>query len=126
MTFFEQFKHLATHGLIKVPQAKFENFTQRISAYFYSISKPIVIVLNSYQELIPENAKFILEFIEHLSEFPKIKTIIISRSFNQDALSQNIKSEKINIKALSEELFQKYSTKSDLSYCSRNFWYYIY
>ena len=69
LNFFEQFKHLATHNLINVPQARFENFAQRINAYFYSIEKPIVIVLNSYQELLPENTQAINDFIEHLSEF---------------------------------------------------------
>ena len=108
LNFFEQFKHLATHNLIKVPQARFENFAQRINAYFYSIEKPIVIVLNSYQELLPENTQAINDFIEHLSEFSKIKIIVISRSFSQEKLSSKVKSEKINIKALSEELFQKY------------------
>lgn len=110
LEFFEEFKNLTSQDKIKVPQAKFENFSQRINAYFYSISKPIVIVLNSFQELLPENAKHILDFIAHLSEFAKIKTIIISRSSIQDKLAPNIKFDKINFKALDKELFQKYLT----------------
>ena len=108
LNFFEEFKHLSSHGTIKVPQAKFENFGQRINAYFYSISKPIVIVLNSFQALMPENAQIIIDFITHLSEFAKIKTIIISRNFKLETLNQSIKTEKINFKALDKELFQKY------------------
>ncbi len=110
LDFFEEFKHLSAHGIIKVPQAKFENFSQRINAYFYSISKPIVIVLNSFQTLLPENAQHILDFIAHLSQFAKIKTIIISRNSVQDKLAPEIKVEKINFKALDKELFQKYLT----------------
>ena len=110
LNFFEQFKHLATHNLIKVPQARFESFSQRINAYFYSIENPITIIINSYQELLPENTSEILNFIEHLSEFPKIKIIIITRNFNQEKLSDKVKQEKINITALSEESFQKYIT----------------
>ncbi len=108
--FFEEFKHLSSNGIIKVPQAKFENFSQRINAYFYSISKPIVIVLNSFQTLLPENAQHILDFITHLAQFSKIKTIIISRNSIQDKLAPDIKFEKINFKALDKELFQKYIT----------------
>lgn len=114
LEFFEEFKHLASHGIIKVPQAKFENFSQRINAYFYSISKPIVIVLNSYQALLPDNAKLLLDFIAHLSEFAKIKTVIISRNFNTETLPQNIKFEKISFKALDKELFQKYITANKI------------
>jgi len=114
LEFFEEFKHLASHNIIKVPQAKFENFSQRINAYFYSISKPIVIVLNSYQALLPDNAKLLLDFISHLSEFAKIKTIIISRNFNTETLPQNIKFEKISFKALDKELFQKYITANKI------------
>ncbi len=114
LEFFEEFKHLASHNIIKVPQAKFENFSQRINAYFYSISKPIVIVLNSYQALLPDNAKLLLDFIGHLSEFAKIKTIIISRNFNTENLKPEIKFEKINFKALDKELFQKYITANKI------------
>ena len=114
LEFFEEFKHLASHDIIKVPQAKFENFSQRINAYFYSISKPIVIVLNSYQALLPENAKLLLDFIGHLSEFAKIKTIIISRNFNTETLPKNTKFEKISFKALDKELFQKYITANKI------------
>ncbi len=112
--FFEEFKHLAAHGLIKVPQAKFENFSQRINAYFYSISKPIVIVLNSYQSLLPENAQLLLDFIGHLGEFAKIKTIIISRNFKTETLPKTLTYEKINFKALDKELFQKYITANKI------------
>lgn len=114
LDFFEEFKHLASHDIIKVPQAKFENFSQRINAYFYSIPKPIVIVLNSFQSLLSENAKPILSFIEHLSEFPKIKIVIISRNFNTETLSKSINFEKINFKALEKDLFQKYITANKI------------
>ena len=108
LEFFEEFKHLVSNGKIKAPQAKFENFAQRINAYFYSISRPIVIVLNSFQNLLAENAKLITDFISGLSEFPKIKIIIISRNFNVENLSQNISFEKINFKALEQEIFKKW------------------
>lgn len=114
LEFFEEFKNLTSQGKIKVPQAKFENFSQRINAYFYSISRPIVVVLNSFQELLPENAKHILDFIEHLSEFAKIKTIITSRKSIQDKLAQSIKFDKISFKALDKELFQKYLTANKI------------
>ncbi len=114
LNFFEEFKRLAAQDVIKVPQAKFENFTQRISAYFYSISKPIVIVLNSFQSLLPENAQQVADFVSHLSEFAKIKTIIISRNFKQEILHQTVKTEKISFKALDKDLFQKYLTANKI------------
>lgn len=116
LTFFEEFKKLSMQGVINTPQAKFENFAQRINAYFYSISKPIVIVLDAFGNMNSENAKPVLDFITHLSSFKKIKTIIISRNFDRELLPVDVKVEKITFKALNKSLFDTYLSESKILY----------
>lgn len=106
LTFFEKFKHLVSNGQINLPQAKFDNFSQRINACFSAISKNIVVVINSYQALMAENTKPINDFIKYLTNFKNIKVIVISRNFNADNLT-DVKSEKVVLKALDEIMFQK-------------------
>ena len=114
LTFFEEFKKLSSLGIIKTPQAKFENFAQRINAYFYSISKPIVIVLDSFGNMNSENSKPVIDFLTHLSEFEKIKTIIISRNFDTENFPVEIKTEKITFKALDKSIFETYLSDSKI------------
>lgn len=106
LAFFEKFKHLAANGKINLPQAKFENFNQRINACFSSIEQNITVVINSFQALMSENVKPIEDFILYLANFPNIKVVLISRSFNLNELS-NVHSEKVVLKALDEGMFQK-------------------
>jgi len=112
--FFEEFKRLASQDIIKIPQARFESFSQRINAYFNAISSPIVIILNSYQALLAENAQIIIDFVNHISEFKNVKVIIISRNFNAEILAKSTPYEKINFKALDKDLFQKYITANKI------------
>ncbi|MBO7671899.1 tetratricopeptide repeat protein [bacterium] len=107
LVFFEKFKHLASSGIINIPQARFENFNQRINACFSAIQKNIIVVINSYQALMAENVKPINDFISYLTNFSNIKTIVISRNFNTAELPENVKFEKIVLKAFDESTFQK-------------------
>ena len=52
LSFFDDFRKLTAQNIIQAPKAKFENFTQKITAYFDYINKPIVIVINSFEEII--------------------------------------------------------------------------
>ena len=107
LIFFEKFKHLASNGTISIPQARFENFNQRINACFSAIQKNIVIVINSYQALMAENVAPVNDFINYLAKFENIKVIVISRSFNANEFDEKIKSEKVVFKAFDENMFQK-------------------
>ena len=51
LEFFDNFKKLTAQGIIQIPKARTENFTQKINAYFESIEKPIVIVINSFEQI---------------------------------------------------------------------------
>lgn len=114
LAFFDEFKKLTAQNIIQTPKARSENFTQKITAYFDTIEKPIIVVLDSFEEILKENKQEILDFIQHLSQYDKIKIILISRTFNMTDFADKINYEKISILALDKSIFEKYLRANDV------------
>ena len=106
LEFFDSFKRLTAQNVIQIPKARTENFTQKINAYFDSIKKPIVIVINSFEQIIKDNKQEILDFLFHLAKSGKVKIILIARKFDHDDFK--IDYEKNSISALEKSIFEKY------------------
>ena len=111
LEFFDNFRKLTVQNIIKVPKTKTENFTQKINAYFESIDKPVVIVLNSFEQILIDNKPEILNFIEHLSKYTNIKVILIGRKFDYNDFKCDY--EKISVGALDKGIFEKYLKSED-------------
>ncbi len=112
LDFFDDFKNLTAQNIIQIPKAKTENFTQKINAYFESIQKPIVIVINSFEQVLKDNKQEILNFLFHISKSGKIKIILISRKFDYEDFTVNY--EKVAISALEKGIFERYLKSEDL------------
>ena len=106
LNFFQEFKELVSLGKIEAPKTKSENFIQKINSYFESINKPILVILNSYEEILKINKTEISDFIKHLCKIPNVKIAIISKT--QISSEFEIPSEKVTILALEKSLFEKY------------------
>ncbi|HIS37463.1 TPA: tetratricopeptide repeat protein [Candidatus Scatousia excrementigallinarum] len=106
LSFFEDFKQLALKNIIKQPKAKFDNFTQKIDAYFSCMVTPVVIVLNSFEMVLKDNKREILDFLFHLSRKNNIKIIIISRKFDYDEFKSS-DYDRVSILALDKSVFEK-------------------
>ena len=111
LDFFDDFKKLTAQNIIQIPKAKTENFTQKINAYFDSIQKPIVIVINSFEQVLKDNKQEILNFLFHISKSGKIKIILISRKFDYEDFTVNY--EKVAISALEKGIFERYLKSED-------------
>lgn len=111
LDFFDDFKKLTAQNIIQIPKAKTENFTQKINAYFDSIQKPIVIVINSFEQVLKDNKQEILNFLFHISKSGKIKIILISRKFDYEDFTINY--EKVAISALEKGIFERYLKSED-------------
>lgn len=111
LDFFDDFKKLTAQNIIQIPKAKTENFTQKINAYFESIQKPIVIVINSFEQVLKDNKQEILNFLFHISKSGKIKIILISRKFDYEDFTVNY--EKVAISALEKGIFERYLKSED-------------
>lgn len=111
LEFFDSFKRLTAQNLIQIPKARTENFTQKINAYFDSIKKPVVIVINSFEQIIKDNKQQIIDFLFHLAKSGKVKIILIARKFDHDDFK--IDYEKTSISALEKSIFEKYLKSED-------------
>ena len=114
LAFFDDFRKLTAQGIIQTPKAKSENFTQKITAYFEAIEKPIIVVLDSFEQILKENKQEILDFIFHLATYDKIKIILISRTFNNADFLDKIDFEKISVLAFEKSVFEKYLRAHDV------------
>ena len=106
LSFFEDFKTLALQNKIKQPKAKFDNFTQKIDAYFSVIENPVVIVINSFEMVLKDNKPEILDFLFHLMTRQNVKVIMIARKFNYEDFS-SVHYDKLSILALEKGIFEK-------------------
>lgn len=113
LSFFETFRNYAITGTITLPKAKVDNFTQKINSYFNAVKNPIVVVLHSFQAILKENKKEILNFIEHLEKFENIKIILSSRNFDYEDFN-NIDYDRVSVLAFSKEWFEKYLRDNEI------------
>ena len=118
LCFFNEFKKLQTQGVISGLKVKTENFTAKINAYFTSIEKPFVIVLNSYDSIQKENLQEIVDFINHVIGFEKVKIVIVSRTLDRKSFDDDLKYERVTLSALDKTLFEKYLKQKKISFSS--------
>ena len=111
LEFFDNFKRLTAQGVIQFPKARTENFTQKINAYFDSILKPVVVVINSFEQVLKNNKQEILDFILHISKLTNVKIVLIGRKFDYSDFGEN--SERVAISALEKGIFEKYLKSED-------------
>lgn len=107
LKFFETFKMYTMLGKVVPPKIRVENFTQKINAYFNTIQKPILIVLDSFDILVKENKPEIVNFINHLLKFANVKVIIVSKKVSNEDFT-DVEFEKVSILPFSQKLFEKY------------------
>lgn len=106
LSFFDDFKKLSLQNIIKQPKAKFDNFTQKIDAYFAAVENPVVVMINSFESVLKDNKQEILDFLFHLCERVNIKVIIIARKFEFTDFVR-IPFEHVSILALEKSIFEK-------------------
>lgn len=111
LKFFEEFKNYTAMGKIKPIRTKFENFTQRINSYFEHIEKPILIIINSFEEILKTNKNAIYVFLRHLCTKQNIKIILITRTFKNEDF--DIPYKKVSVLALEKPLFEKFLRSED-------------
>ena len=118
LVFFYEFKKLQSQKTINPPKIATENFNQKINSYFSTIEKPILIVIDSFEELLAENKNEILDFLSHLTTFSKIKIIIISRTYDEIFDKKIASPGKITLSALNRNIFTKLVKSKNLKFNS--------
>lgn len=113
LSFFETFRNYTVLGKIVPPKIKVENFTQKIGSYFNTIDRPILIVLDAFDDIIKSNKPEILNFIKHLMKFPNIKLIAVAKVFNYEDFV-DVKYSKVTMLPFSQKIFEKYLREHDI------------
>lgn len=107
LCFYELFRSFVLRGIIQQPKVKAENFTQMINSYFTSVVNPITIVIDSFESVVKDNRGGIIDFLNHLATFPRVKIILISTKFQEEDFVE-VDCEKVSVLALSQKMFEKY------------------
>ena len=107
LNFFEAFRVFTVQGKLVPPRIKTENFIQKINSYFNSITRPVVIILHSFEAVLKSNKQEILSFIKHLSALSNVKIIITARNFQFEDF-ENVDFARVTVLALSQAIFEKY------------------
>ncbi len=107
LSFFEHFRTYTLMGKITPPKIKVENFTQKINSYFNTITNPTLVILDSFDTIIKENKQDVINFVKHLTKFPNIKVIIISKALQADEFS-DIEFLQTTTLPFSQKIFEKY------------------
>lgn len=107
LCFFNYFRSYTMLGMITPPKIKVENFNQKINAYFTTVTKPILIVIDSFEALVKENKTEIVNFIKHLLKFQNVKIVLISKVTATEEFAE-FDYDKVTLLAFSQKVFEKY------------------
>ena len=114
LAFFEKFKVLEAQNIIREPKIRSDNFAQKINSYFISVSAPIVVVIDSFEQVLKNNKTEIIDFLKHLSHTDKVKVIIAGRTFDLNDFEKKFDYTKIMVGALDKPIFEKYLKLYDI------------
>lgn len=114
LAFFEKFKVLEAQNIIREPKIRSDNFAQKINSYFISISAPIVVIIDSFEQVLKNNKTEIIDFLKHLSHTDKVKVIIAGRTFDLNDFEKKFDYTKIMVGALDKPIFEKYLKLYDI------------
>lgn len=132
LEFFEKFKNLIAQQIITMPKIRTDNFTQKIIAHFDAITQPVVIVIDSFEQVLQSERQTILDFLFHLAKSYNVKIIMTSRKFNYELFDNNY--EKLAVTALEKSIFEKYLRSQNIKQIgllsdelykhTRGYWFY--
>lgn len=114
LSFFERFKELTAENIIQEPKMRSDNFAQKINSFFISVSMPVVVVIDSFEEVLKINKPEILEFLKHLSQTGKVKVVMIARTFDLSDFENVFDYDRILIGAFEKHIFEKFLKASNI------------
>lgn len=132
------FRDLLKGSQTQLPKIDTKDFRERIQYYVKSIEKPMLLVLESYENVLKfeDTSSVINDFLLHIASIAKFKIIFVCRNMDSQIFQdKNIGYDKTIITSLDEELvsqyFDRYNLKttpesiSELISCSRCYLKYI-
>lgn len=94
---------------------KIENFTKTLNRYISVSSAPVLIFINSFDNILEKNAKLILDFLFSITESEKVKLIITAKKFDSGVIPQQINFTKILSKPFNKDIFKEYLLSKNIN-----------
>ncbi len=108
---------------ITLPKINTKDFREKIQSYIKNIDKPMLLVLESYENIFKceEISKSINDFLLHIASIDKFKIIFISRTFETQIFeNKNVAYDRAIITSLNENLVEKYFQNAQLTTTTEN------
>ncbi len=100
-----------------LPKIDTKDFRERIQYYVKNIEKPMLLVLESYENVLKyeDTSGIINDFLFHLASIDKFKVIFVSRSFDSQILiERNVDYDKAIITSIDEDIIEQYFTRYNI------------
>lgn len=116
LSLFKDFSIYHNDKKIELPKTETNIFSEKINAYIKYCNKPMLFIFDSFEinTRSKDTQKDILDFINYLSHFEKIKIIICSRTFKIDDLISPIGANDYALKSLSKDEVFEYLAQNEI------------
>ena len=116
LSLFREFSNYHNEGKINLPKIETNVFSEKINAYIKSCDAPMLFIFDSFEINMrnKESQNDILDFINYLTHFEKVKIIICSRSFRVEDLSSSYDANTYLLTSLSKEDVRDYLADSNV------------
>lgn len=110
LSMFKDFSIYHNEKKIILPKIDTNIFSEKINAYIKYCNSPMLFIFDSFEINMRsrDSQKDILDFINYLSHFEKIKIVICSRSFKKDDLISSDSAADTTLEALSKDEMYEY------------------
>lgn len=117
LSLFKDFSVYHNEKKTVLPKIETNIFSEKINAYIKSCSAPMLFIFDSFEINMKSKAtqKDIIDFINYLSHFEKVKIIICSRTFKTYDLISPLGCTDYSLKSLSKEESDLYFQKNNIS-----------
>lgn len=116
LSLFKDFSTYHNDKKIVLPKVESNIFSEKINTYIKYCNKPMVFIFDSFEINMKskDTQKDILDFINYLSHFEKVKIVICSRTFKQNDLLSPIGVTGYELKSLVKDEVFKYMQENEI------------
>lgn len=100
----------------KIFSPKIENFAKTLNRYISVSTFPVLIFINTFDNVQKKNSKLILDFLFSVVNYDKVKIIITAKTFDSSLIPPGIEYTKIISKALNRALFTEYIRSKNIEF----------
>ena len=102
LNFYDSLKNFSLSGKVAFKKFATDDFKEKVSHYLKTLDKKCIIIIENYEKI--DTNKEIADFLIHLSNYPNVKILIVSRNKNTILHGMSIKT--FQFEGISKEDFK--------------------